>query len=276
MNLLSGTIARDARVPKLAEEVKALSCVPRLAIIQVGNRPDSTAYLNGKKAFAARIGVEVRHIHLAESATQEEILEQVNIYNADDAVQGLIVQLPLPTHIDKTAVIEAINPTKDVDGLTSTNYNKLIAGDSSAIIPATARGVQELFSYYSIDVRGKKVAVVGRSKLVGGPIAILCKQAGAHVIVCHSQTPDVAHETRQADIVVAAVGKPGFIGASHVKAGAIVIDIGISKMPDGSLKGDVDFDAVKDIVSAISPVPGGVGPMTVLGLFENVVDACKK
>lgn len=273
--LLSGITARDARIPALIEKIKALSYVPQLAIIQVGDRPDSTAYISAKKAFAEKIGVGTRHIHLKESATQTEVLEAITTNNTDASVQGIIVQLPLPTHIDRMKIIEAIDPNKDVDGLTSANYNKLIAGDWSGITPATARGVMELFDHYSIHLPGKKVAVVGRSRLVGTPIAVLCKKAGADVIVCHSKTPNIAIETKKADIVIVAVGKPGLIGASHIRQGAIVIDIGISKAEDGILKGDVDHDAVAGIVSAITPVPGGVGPMTVLGLFENLVDACK-
>lgn len=273
--LLSGITARDSRIPALIEKIKALSSVPQLAIIQVGDRADSTAYIAAKKAFAEKIGVGTRHIHLKETVTQAEVLEAIETNNADTSVQGIIVQLPLPSHIDRMTIIEAINPNKDVDGLTSANYDKLIAEDWSGITPATARGVMELFEHYSINLSGKKVAVVGRSRLVGTPIAVLCKKAGADVIICHSKTPDIAHETKQADIVIVAVGKPGLISVEHIKNGAIIIDIGISKAEDGALKGDVDHEAVAGIVSAITPVPGGVGPMTVLGLFENLVDACK-
>jgi methylenetetrahydrofolate dehydrogenase (NADP+)/methenyltetrahydrofolate cyclohydrolase len=273
MNILSGLTARDARIPALIEKVRTLSCPATLAIIQIGDRSDSAMYVKGKKTFAKKIGAEIRHIHLPETVSQGEVLKEIAQCNADVSIQGIIVQLPLPAHIDRAAMIEAVTPTKDVDGLTTINQTKLLQGDSSAIVPATARGIQELFSYYSISLIGKKVAVVGRSRLVGTPVAILCKKAGADVIICHSKTVDLAHETKQADIVVVAVGKPGLIGAEHLKQGAVVIDVGISNMPDGSLKGDVDVEAVKNIVSAITPVPGGVGPMTVLGLFENLVDA---
>lgn len=273
--ILSGITARDSRTPKLIEKIKALSYVPQLAIIQVGDRDDSTAYIKAKMAFANKIGVGIKLVHLAENISQTEIIELIKKCNADSTIRGIIIQLPLPAHIDRATVIETIDPAKDVDGLTSTNYDKLLAGNSSAIIPATARGVKELFDYYKIDLKGKKVAVVGRSRLVGTPIAVLCKNAGADVIVCHSKTLDIAFETKKADVVIVAVGKPKLISAQHVKKDAIVIDIGISKMQDASLEGDVDFEAVKDVASMISPVPGGVGPMTVLGLFENVVDACK-
>jgi methylenetetrahydrofolate dehydrogenase (NADP+)/methenyltetrahydrofolate cyclohydrolase len=272
--ILSGLTVRDSRVQKLIEKIRALYYVPQLAIIQIGDRADSTAYIKAKMVFANKVGVEIKLVHLSEDISQVEIVETIKKCNADSTIQGIIIQLPLPAHIDRTAVIETINPVKDVDGLTSVNYNKLIVGDSTAIIPATARGVKELFDYYKINLKGKKVAVVGRSRLVGTPIAVLCKKAGAEVIVCHSKTPDIANETKQADIVIVAVGKPKLIGADHIKTGTIVIDIGISKMSDSSLKGDVDFEVVKDIASMITPVPGGVGPMTVLGLFENVIDAC--
>lgn len=273
--ILSGITARDARTLILTEKIKKLSHIPQLAIIQMGDRPDSTAYINAKKSFAKKVGIHVKHIHVPENTSQSDIIEQIRKCNADGTIQGIIVQVPLPEHIDRTTVIDAIDPTKDVDGLTSINFNKLISGDASAIVPATARGIHELCEYYSIVLKGKKIAVVGRSRLVGTPIALLSKRAGADVIICHSKTPDLAHETKQADIVIVAVGKPGLIGPAHIAHGAIVIDVGISKMADGTLVGDVDFDAVQELASAITPVPGGVGPMTVLGLFENIVDACR-
>lgn len=273
--ILSGKIVRDSRVPKLVEKIGSLSYVPCLAIIQVGDRPDSTSYIQAKQSFAKIIGVETKLIHVQDDISQNEILEQITKLNSDKSVQGIIVQLPLPIQIDKDTIIESIDPTKDVDGLTSTNYEKLLSGDPTVMIPATARGIKELLDFYEIKLKDKRVAVVGRSRLVGTPIAILCRNAGAEVIVCHSKTPDIAHETRKADIVIVAVGKPGLVGVDHIKDGAIVIDVGISKMDNGDLKGDVDFDEVKNIASMITPVPGGVGPMTVLGLFENVISASK-
>ncbi|OHA16329.1 MAG: hypothetical protein A2830_00285 [Candidatus Taylorbacteria bacterium RIFCSPHIGHO2_01_FULL_44_110] len=271
--ILSGLVARAARVSRLVEKVKKLSYIPQLAIIQIGDRSDSTAYIKAKMAFAKKIGVDIKYTNFKETISQPEVLAAVKNLNVDHSIQGIIIQLPLPADIDRATIIEAIDPTKDVDGLTSTNYDKLLSGDTFAIVPATARGVKELLAYYLISLKGKRVAVVGRSRLVGAPIAVLCRNDGAEVMVCHSKTVNLADETKKADIVIVAVGKPGLIGADHIKKGAIVIDIGISKMPDASLKGDVDFEAVKDIASAISPVPGGVGPMTVLGLFENIIDA---
>ncbi len=273
--LLDGRIVRAERSQALAERIRRFPVVPVLAIIQVGNRPDSATYIAAKKSFAERIGAQTNHIHFTEQVSEQEIIDTVIRLNADDSVNGIIVQLPLPAQLDSAKIINLIDLKKDVDGLTDTNQILLAKNDSAAIIPATARGVMELLQYYHIDLKGKKVAVVGRSRLVGTPIAHVCAHAGADVIVCHSKTVDIAHETRKADIVIVAVGKNNLIGANHVKEGAVVIDVGINRIEDGSLKGDVDFDAIKNIASAITPVPGGVGQMTVLALFENLVDACK-
>ncbi len=274
--LLSGRAVRDARIPQLIEQVKRLSCVPKLTIIQVGDRSDSAVFIKAKQAFAKKVGVETEYIHVPETISQADLISKIRVCNTDDSIHGIIVQLPLPQHIERESVIEAIDPRKDTDGLTLVNYKKLQTGDPTGIVPATARGIQELFDFYGIPLKGKKVAVVGRSYLVGTPIALVCKNAGAEVTVCHSQTKDVAIKTKEADIVIVAVGKLGLIGPDHLKPGHIVIDVGINRMPDGALKGDVDFDAVKDMVAAITPVPGGVGPMTVLALMENLVDAsCK-
>lgn len=269
--ILSGIEARNSRLPKLIVTIGRFSRVPRLVIVQVGDRPDSTAYINAKKAFAKKIGIDVELVHFPETVTQDEVIKSIKGKNSIESVSGIIVQLPLPAHIDPTPVIESIDPRKDADGLTQDNYLKLI-NNEPGIVPATARGVNELLSYYNISLKGKKVAVVGRSRLVGNPIAVLCKRAGAEVIVCHSKTINLAQETSQADVVIVAVGRPGLITSKHVKTGAVVIDVGISKLTDGSIKGDADFDALKEKASAITPVPGGVGPMTVLGLFENIAE----
>ena len=272
--ILSGTSTRDFLLPVLIERIGKLSRTPKLAIIQVGNRPDSTSFINGKKAFAARIGVIVDHTQLPESVSQEELVKLISERNADASIQGIILQLPIPAHIDRDTALNAIDPRKDVDALTSYRIERWTKGGSKALFPATARGIRELLEHYEINLKGKKVCVVGRSALVGTPIACMCRNEGATVTVCHSKTPDVASETRLADIVIAAIGKPRFIQGEYVKEGQVVIDVGISKSLEEKLAGDVDFEAVKEIVSAITPVPGGVGPMTVLGLFENLVDLC--
>jgi 5,10-methylene-tetrahydrofolate dehydrogenase/methenyl tetrahydrofolate cyclohydrolase/retron-type reverse transcriptase len=278
-HLLSGRTVRDSRLPLLVEKIDVLTSkgiIPTLAIIQVGDRPDSTIYVNVKKNFAQKIGARTLHLQLSEMVSQTELIAHIGTYNDMEAVHGIIVQLPLPSHLNRDEVIEMINPAKDVDGLTSTNQKKLLENDSTAVIPATARGVFELLDHYSIDLAGKKVTVIGRSKLVGTPLAVISKHRGAEVIIAHSQTSDLISATKNADILMVATGKPGLIQAEHVSKGQIVIDVGLTKLPEGSLRGDVHFDAVKDIVSAITPVPGGAGPMTVLALFENLIDVASK
>ena len=257
---------------------------PTLAIVQVGDRPDSTAFIAAKKKFAAEIGVKDIHVKLKETTTQADIIRAVAALDADTSVQGIIVQLPLPLTIDKDAVFASISPRKkDVDGLTAANVQKWLEAPSasqSVMWPATARGIRELLAFYKIPVAGKHVVVVGRSSLVGKPVAAMCLAENATVTVCHSQTANLAEHTRRADILIVAIGKPHFIGASYVRAGQVVIDVGINKVnqpgEEGKsvMTGDVDFEAVKNIVAAITPVPGGVGQMTVLALFENLLDEC--
>ena len=277
--ILDGRKTREALMPGLIAKIKALPCAPILAIIQVGDRPDSTSFIGAKQNFAKKLGIQVKHIKLAENVPQSDLIEHIKSLNSDKTVQGIIVQLPIPAHLERNTVINAIEPSKDVDALTPTNVSKWQKGES--IIPATARGVRELLDLYKISLKGKKVAVVGRSDLVGKPIASMCMNEGAAVTVCHSKTPDLAAETKGADIVIVAVGKPRLIGKDHVSSGQVIIDVGINtiegeklddEIPGKKLVGDVDFEAVKDVVSAISPVPGGVGPMTVLAFFENLVD----
>lgn len=282
--ILSGRATRDVLTPELIKRVKSFKRIPTLAIIQVGDRPDSTAFIRAKKSFAAKVGIKEKHIQLPESISQNDLITQIRECNDDASVDAIIVQLPLPPAIDRDAAIEAIDPAKDADGLTSANVRLWSAGDAEAVLPGTARGIRTLLAHYRIPLRGKKVTVVGRSALVGTPIAAMCRNEGADVTVCHSKTEDLAKETRSADVLIVAAGKPGLIGSHHVKAGQIVIDVGINTVKGEKLEeeiegtklvGDVDFEAVKDIVAAITPVPGGVGPMTVLSLFENVADLCE-
>jgi methylenetetrahydrofolate dehydrogenase (NADP+)/methenyltetrahydrofolate cyclohydrolase len=279
--ILDGKKAREVLKIVLIEKIKKLPAGVKLclAIIQVGERADSTAYVAGKKKFAAEIGAAERHIKLPESVKQEEVLQTIDGLNGDAAVHGIIVQLPLPAGLDKDVILNAISPAKDVDGLSATNVNKWSDGRLDILWPATTRGIRELFDFYGIGLKGKKVVIVGRSALVGKPTAAMCMAAGAQVTVCHRQTADLAHETKQADILIVAAGSPGLIGAQHVHAGQVIVDVGMSKDPaTGKLVGDVDFDAVSAAIGetgSITPVPGGVGVMTVLGLFENLVDACE-
>ena len=283
--ILDGRIAREARMPELVARVKDLVRPPQLAIIQVGDRADTAAYIRAKTAFAGKIGAKVRHVHLAESVTERDVLEKIAALNADPDIHGIIVQMPLPLTIDRDAIIEAVDPRKDVDGLTSFNVRRWLVGRDDAILPATARGVKELLAHYRIELFGKRVVVVGRSLLVGKPIAAYALNENATVTVVHSRTSDLAEETSRADVLIVAAGRPGLIGADHVQEGAVVIDVGINTVKGDKLEdevetagrklvGDVDFEAMKGLVSAITPVPGGVGPMTVLGLYENLLDLC--
>ncbi len=268
--LLDGKKARDFFKAQLMVRLKALPVQPLLALIQIGNNKESVIYIEQKKKFALSIGAAVEHIHLPETTTTEVVREQISLLNKRTDVHGIIIQLPIPSHTDKDSLIEEIDPTKDVDGLTS----------KTKFIPATAKGVGLLMDFYNIDPKGKKVAVFGRSRLVGLPTASLLTQKGALVSVCHSQTPNPKEISKEADIVIVAIGKPEHIDASYIKPGAIVVDVGINsttgkkfdeEMPTRKLVGDVNFKEVSPVVSAISPVPGGVGPMTVLSLFDNLV-----
>ena len=281
--ILSGREVRDTLTPELTKRIRALPFTPALAVIQVGDRPDSTSYIKAKKTFADKVGVKMKHIQVPENTLPEPLTKIIEQCNADKTVQGIVVQLPLSAGLDREAVINAIDPGKDTDALTSYSMKRWQGGETGALLPATARGVREIMAYYRIDLSGRQVCVVGRSDLVGKPVAAMCFAAGAKVTVCHSKTSDLAAETRKADVLIVAAGRPGLIGREHVKDGAVVIDIGINKVtgerledeiPGTRLVGDVDLDAVKDTASAITPVPGGVGPMTVLALFENLIDLC--
>jgi methylenetetrahydrofolate dehydrogenase (NADP+)/methenyltetrahydrofolate cyclohydrolase len=303
--VLDGRVARAELAKRLAQKVAAFKASRgfslTLAIIQVGDRADTASYIKAKKSFAEQIGIGVRHIHLKEDSSQgvnfsrEEIISEIKKLNIDETIGGIILQLPLPEMLkeSKRIIIDAIDPAKDADGLTSLNVNKWSANESGAIWPATARGVRELLDFYKISLKGKKICIIGRSELVGMPIAAMCRGEGATVTVCHSKTVDLLKETLAADVIISAVGKPRLITAAHVKKGQIIVDVGINgisadqsalagklneEIPRRKLVGDVDFNAVLPILSdsgAITPVPGGVGPMTVLALFENLLDLCK-
>jgi len=283
--IMDGRKIRDALIPELIERVKALSFELKLAIIQVGDRPDSTSFIRAKRSFAKRIGVGERYIQVPAAISQAELLKIIRECNADRSIHGIIVQLPLPASLDRDAVIDAIDPKKDVDALTAANVKYWLEGKEGSIMPATARGIRTLLKEYGIGLDGKKVAVVGRSMLVGKPIAAMCLNEGATVTICHSKTADLAKETKDADVIIVAAGKPKLIGAGQVRKEQAIIDVGINtvvgeKLDDEiegkKLVGDVDFDSVEGMVSAITPVPGGVGPMTVISLFQNLIDLCVK
>ncbi|MDE2038249.1 MAG: bifunctional 5,10-methylenetetrahydrofolate dehydrogenase/5,10-methenyltetrahydrofolate cyclohydrolase [Patescibacteria group bacterium] len=272
MKILDGRIARASLMKGLAARFAALAArgaPASLAIVQVGARPDSTAYVNAKKRFGTEAGAAVKHILLPEGVGEAELVAEIRALDADPAVGGVIVQLPLPDGLKsrQAAILAAVSPAKDVDAITGANELR----------PATARGVGELLDFYGIGLAGKKACVIGRSALVGAPTAELCRERGASVTVCHSKTADLAKETAAADVIIVAAGKPGLVGAAHVRPGQTVVDIGISREGD-ALVGDVDAAAAAPILGpdgALSPVPGGVGPMTVLALFENLADLCE-
>ena len=263
--ILDGRKAREHYIPLLVERIKELPFVPCLVIIQVGERADSDAFIKAKKSFAEKIGAKEIHIKFPEKVTQDEVIKEIKKYNEDGTVQGIIVQLPLPAHLNPDIIIGTIDPRKDTDGLTP----------DTIYMPATARGIRDLLKFYTIDLTGKKVTVVGQSKLVGKPISAMCRIEGAVVTVCDSKTTNLEEKTRGADILIIAIGRPRFITTKHVREGQIVIDVGITRqIEDNTLVGDVDFETVKNTVAKITPVPGGVGQMTVLALFENLIDAC--
>lgn len=283
--ILNGKDVRDARLAELKAQLGELIAPPMLAIIQVGDREDSNAYIRAKTRFAEKLGIPVKHIKLPETISEKELIVKVWECNENEEVKGIIVQLPLPIELDQDAVIEAISPKKDVDALTSTNVKMWLDGREDALLPATTRGVKELLEYYKVDLFGKHVVVVGRSMLVGKPLAAFALNQNASVTICHSKTNDLANHTKKADILIVAAGKPRLITAAHVGEGSVVVDVGINSVKgekleeeiDGrKLVGDTDYDAIVTIASAITPVPGGVGPMTVLALFENLADLCQR
>ena len=247
---------------------------PCLAVIIVGDDPASRVYVNNKKKKCAAVGIKSLEFARPVGTTQRELLELIEQLNQNSLVNGILCQLPLPEHIDEKAVIEAIDPQKDVDCFCDVNVGKLWTGNA-VFLPCTPAGVMEMLRQYNIEVSGKNCVIVGRSNIVGKPLAALMLQNNATVTVCHSKTRELASVCRSADILVAAVGRAKFITADMVRENAVVIDVGINRDENGKLCGDVDFDAVKDKASFITPVPGGCGPMTIAMLMQNTVKACE-
>jgi methylenetetrahydrofolate dehydrogenase (NADP+)/methenyltetrahydrofolate cyclohydrolase len=245
---------------------------PGLAVVLVGEDPASQVYVRNKTKACEKAGMVHRQINLDAGISQEELLKVVQELNSDSNIDGILVQLPLPKHLDSELIINNIAPEKDVDGFHPESLGRLVLG-KDGFVPCTPYGIMEMFKRENIELSGKKFVVVGRSNIVGKPMAILAMQKGADatVTVCHSRTQNLAEVVSQADIVVGAIGIPKFITADMVKEGAIVIDVGINRLEDGSLCGDVDFDEVKEKSSAITPVPGGVGPMTIAMLLSNTL-----
>lgn len=260
-------------IEKLQKEGKRL---PVLSVILVGDNPASQSYVKSKANACASIGMENRTICMPGSTTQQELLEEVKRQNEDPEVDGILVQLPLPSHLDEVSVIDAISPDKDVDGLHPVNAGKLLTG-RDGFVPCTPLGVMEMLASIGYtDLSGLNAVVIGRSNLVGKPLSLLLQKQNATVMMAHSRTAHLKELCQQADILIAAIGKPKKITADYIKEGAVVIDVGINRMEDGKLCGDVDFEAVKEKTKAITPVPKGVGPMTVCMLLKNTLKAYKE
>ena len=256
------------------ENLKARGVTPGLAVILVGEDPASQIYVKNKGLGCAQVGMHSVTIRLPETTTQQDLETQIDQLNGDASIHGILVQLPLPAGLDEAAALARIAPEKDVDGFHVVNAGKLFTGQKG-VVACTPKGAMEMIRRTGIDLSGKEAVVVGRSNIVGKPMAMLLLQQNATVTMCHSRTQHLAEHTRRADVLVAAVGKPRFITADMVKPGAIVIDVGINRV-DGKVVGDVDFDAVKEVASWITPVPGGVGRMTITMLLENTIEAAER
>lgn len=272
--LLNGfELAKQCRA-ELAERVKAMPRAPKLAVILIGDNPASAIYVRNKEKAAAEVGVESL-VYRLDSATQEELTALIEQLNADETVDGILVQMPLPAPLNEQEILQTINPAKDVDGFHPLNLGKLLIGEP-APVACTPKGCMRLIRLAKQDLTGLRAVVIGRSVIVGKPMAQLLLNANCTVTTAHSKTRDLPALCRSADIVVAAIGKPKTVKADWIKDGAIVIDVGINRLEDGKLCGDVDFDACFDKCAAITPVPKGVGPMTIAMLLENTVEAVRQ
>ena len=289
MTLLDGKKTSEAIQQEIAAEVAALKAsggkTPHLAAILVGNDGGSVTYVNNKVLACERVGFASSLFHYEDTISEEELLLKIKELNLDEDIDGFIVQLPLPKHIDPEKVLEAVDPKKDVDGFHPINVGRMVAG-LPAYLPATPAGILQLLERYKIETSGKHCVVLGRSNIVGSPMSILMAKSAypgnCTVTICHSRTVDLPSYTRQADIIIAAIGKPEFVTGDMVKEGAVVIDVGTTRVPDASrksgfrLKGDVKFEEVAPKSSYITPVPGGVGPLTIAMLLKNTLKAAKK
>ena len=255
-------------------QLKEKGITTGLAVIIVGEDPASKVYVSNKKKACEALGMISREYALPENTTEDELISLIEKLNSDKEINGILCQLPLPKHINEKKVIESIIPEKDVDAFHPQNVGKIMIGDYD-FVPCTPAGIMEMLKYENIDVSGKRCVVIGRSNIVGKPMAMLLLHKNGTVTVCHSKTENLKEICREADILVAAVGRANFVTADMVKEGAVVIDVGMNRV-DGKLCGDVDFDSVKDKTSAITPVPGGVGPMTIAMLMKNTLTAAKK
>ena len=278
MELLKGKEVAQKTREKLKEEVitlKEKGINPKLAVIMVGDDSASQIYVRNKSKVCNEIGIEFDEYLLPEKTQQKELLELIEKLNNDKTINGILLQSPIPKHLDINEAFRTISPEKDVDGFHPTNVGKLVLGQDT-FISCTPFGIMKIFEDYNINLEGKNAVVIGRSNIVGKPMSQCLLNQNATVTICHSRTKNLAEVTKQADVVVAAIGKPCFVTADMVKKDAIVIDVGINRGEDGKIKGDVDFENVKEKASYITPVPGGVGPMTIAMLMTNVVKAAKE
>ena len=274
MTIIDGKLLAENLRHKIANEVRQFSRPPGLAVILVGDDSASQAYVRNKTKACVEVGFYSDQIHKSANITQEELLSEIRRLNDNETIDGILVQLPLPPHIDTEVIIEAIIPEKDVDGFSSENAGKLMQ-NKPFLSPCTPKGVMAMLASLNYELRGKDCVIIGASKIVGRPMSMELLNAGATVLVCHKETKEIAEKVKMADVVIVAAGAANLVKADWVKEGAVVIDVGINRLEDGSLTGDVDFDEVKDKALAISPVPGGVGPMTVAMLIENTLAAYK-
>ena len=269
--ILDGKKLRDKIFENLKLEIDRLQTKPTLAVILAGDNPASKIYVNTKKRTAEKLGINSEVFEYPYNVSQDEILDKVKELNADKTVTAILVQLPLPAHIDKNVILDAILPEKDVDGLTPYNSGKLFSGEEPYVYPCTPKGILLLLDEYNIELEGKHAVVIGRSNLVGKPVSQMLLRRNATVTVCHSKTKNLADITKTADILISAVGK-NIVGEKYIKNNCVVVDVGIFKDENGQIRGDVDFENVSKSASYISPVPGGVGPMTIASLMLNTVE----
>ena len=277
MQIIDGKKISQEIKDEVKEEVAQLKAEGKdiaLAVIQVGADPASSVYVRNKKRACEYVGIESVSYEIPEETTQEELLSLISRLNKDDHVNGILVQLPVPAHMDEKEIIQAISPAKDVDGFHPVNVGRLVTGEPG-LVPCTPAGCIRMLELADIPMDGRKAVIIGRSNIVGKPMLHLLLAENATVTICHSHTQDLAKITREADILVAAIGKPNFVTADMVKPGAAVIDVGINRIAPKKLTGDVDFEAVKEVAGAITPVPGGVGLLTVAMLMQNVVRAAE-
>ena len=276
--IIDGKLVSKTVRENLTEEIKKFkadySITPGLAVILVGDDPASAVYVKNKHKACLEVGINSYEITMPKDTTEEELLKKIAELNADDAVHGILVQLPLPKHISEEKVINSISPDKDVDAFHPINVGKIMTGNYT-FLPCTPAGVMELLHFYNVDIAGKECVVIGRSNIVGKPMLMLLLAENGTVTVCHSKTQNLSDITKKADILVVAIGRANFVGEEMIKDGAVVIDVGINRLDNGKLCGDVDYEAVSKKASKITPVPGGVGPMTITMLLKNTLSAAK-